>query len=223
MNTEKTIHFIKESKGLKNEIKPQLLVLYLIILLSGMNIASFFQGKNVFGLSITISALIIAANIYYFMLRKKSLKYKLFSSSIVALNCVFPVFCVFCTVFYTKFGFKSLMFRYILPFLIISSLMITANVTLSKKEVRFKARKYAVIPSCILAGAGILIGKKINEALSSRLSENHHFLVIAFLVLLLICLVVPDIFNDLLRYHYFAKLEKMGLVTEDILKPQESN
>jgi len=101
--------------------------------------------------------------------------------------------------------------------------MITANVTLSKKEVRFKARKYAVIPSCILAGAGILIGKKINEALSSRLSENHHFLVIAFLVLLLICLVVPDIFNDLLRYHYFAKLEKIGLVTEDIFKPQESN
>jgi len=106
MNTEKTIHFIEESKALKNEIKPQLLVLYLIILLSGMNIASFFQGKNVFWLSITISALIIAANIYYFMLRKKSLKYKLFSSSIVALNCVFPVFCVFCTVFYTKFGFK---------------------------------------------------------------------------------------------------------------------
>lgn len=221
MNTEKTIQFIKESKGLKNEIKPRLLILYLLSLLAVMNIASLFQGKTVFWLSITISALIIAANIYYFMLRKKSFKYKLFSSAMVALNCVFPVFYVFCTVFYTEFGFKNLMFWYILPFLIITSFLIAVNVALNKKGVRFKAGKYAVIPSYILAGTAILIGRRINEALSTTLSENHHFLVIAFLVLLLICLVVPGFLDDVLRYYCYTKLEKQGLVTEDILKPTE--
>ena len=139
----------------------------------------------------------------------------------VALNCVFPVFYIFCTVFYTKFGLKSLMLRYILPFLIITSFLLTINAVLNKKGVRFKARKAAVIPSCIFAGTAILIGRKMNEEFSSTLSEDNHFLVIAFLVLLLICFVVPGVFDDMLRCRCFTKLEKMGVVTEEILKAEE--
>jgi CDP-diglyceride synthetase len=184
-------------------------------------LASVFQRKTILPVSLMISLLIIAANVYYFMRRKKSLKYKLFSSIIVALNCVFPIFYVFCTVYYTKFGFKSMALQYLLPFLIITFFAVLVNVALNKRSIFRKSRKSTVISGSAFGVLAFLIGRKMNTMLSSALTEDQHFLTVAFLILLLMCVVVSAVFIDMLRYYYFTKLEKQGLVTDDILKAEE--
>jgi hypothetical protein len=94
-------------------------------------------------------------------------------------------------------------------------------VALSKKGAYSKSKKNSLISCCELVVIGVLIGRKINMGISSVLNENQHFWVVAFVVLMLMSFVVPAVFVDVLRYYYFTKLEKMGLVTEDILKPDK--
>ena len=48
-----------------------------------------------------------------------------------------------------------------------------------------------------------------------------HFIVIAISMLFVGCITFSIAVLDLWRYYYYTKLEKMGLVTEEILKPVE--
>ena len=192
--------------------------MFLMIIANAQEVGVVFVN-----ISAIIMLFILVADVWYlFVLLKKALrKHKLFLRPIIFLNCVAPIFYVCSLTFYDIFGFKKLLLYYILPFLAISFVLIIAGFVMFRRTTRKKSVASYSLLCGVLFGFGALISRKTNELMTENLSENAHFLAIAVLVLLANGFTFAVAFFDLLRYYYFTKLEKMGLVTEDILKPKE--
>ena len=180
-------------------------------------------SKALFAISVITSIIVILINIYYFVIRNKSLKYSLISGIVMAVDLIFPFFFLFCISYYETFGLLNFVLLYFLPFLLISFSMFMTNVILIKRKNSGKPKRKTSIAfsGSILAGATIFLSRGINLFLSTTVSENLHFLLIAYIMLLLMCIVFSGSLFDLLCFYYYIKLEKLGLVTEDVLKPEE--
>lgn len=224
MNTEKTIEFIKKSSALKRgQFKMWPCFIMSLFMSFVVCIATESYAKIMFVFSIITSIIVIAVNFWFFVIRKKSLKYNLLLGMVIILDYIFPLFYLICISYYEMFGFKYLVLLFLLPFLITTLLLFWIGIIFMERKmpVKAKTKTFAAILSSISGGLAILISRNVNDFLSITVSENLHFLLIAYPFMLLVGLIFAAVPFDLLRYYYYTKLEKMGLVTEDILKPEQ--
>ncbi len=224
MDINCTIQFIKNSRGLHlnktmfYKIFIVLPIMFLLVIISAQELGGLFVIT-----SAVILLFIFVTDIFYlFTLVKNPLpKYKLFLRPVIFLNCIAPLFYINCLTFYDLFGLKSFLLYYIFPFFVISFAIVAIGFAVISRGIRRKSKDSYSLLCGILSGLSVLISRKTNELMAEKLSENIHFLVIAVLMLLLNCFTLSIVFFELLRYYYYTKLEKMGLVTEDILKPEK--
>lgn len=220
MNTADLIRFIQSSRGLslgnKFLFKTMfcLPVMLLIIFFSGN-----WMGNALKVVSLFVITLILLLNACYFFFsgRKNSVKYKLLIRPVVSMNVVFPLFYACCIKFYDIFGLKRLLLYYVFPIAVLTLFF----VLIAKTKTYSNSKTSSIFPVCFASGITFGIGHRLNSLMSEKLSNTMHFVVIAILMLLSSCFLFSIAVLDLQRYYYFTKLEKQGLVTEDILKAEE--
>ena len=180
MNTEHMIELIKKRRIVKNELKAWM-YFYMVL---GMTFIICFvtesYSKALFAISVITSIIVILINIYYFVIRNKSLKYSLISGIVMAVDLIFPFFFLFCISYYETFGLLNFVLLYFLPFLLISFSMFMTNVILIKRKNSGKPKRKTsiAVSGSILAGATIFLSRGINLFLSTTVSENLHFLLL---------------------------------------------
>jgi fructose-specific phosphotransferase system IIC component len=113
------------------------------------------------------------------------------------------------------------MFYYLLPFFVVFCIFVVVGFMIIRINKERKSTASYSLLCGVLLGMSVLISRKVNEIMVENMSANMHFLVIALLTLLVNGFTTSVMFFDVIRYYYFTKLEKMGLVTEDILKPDK--
>ena len=216
--------FIKNSRGLRLDkmifYKTLIFlpIMFLLVIINAQELGNVFVVVSV----VVLLFILVSDVFYFFAMFKNSLpKYKLLLMPVILSNCVAPLFYICCLIFYNIFGLKSFLLYYFFPFFAISFAFIAVNFGKSLRAIRQKSKASYSLLCGILLGLSVWISRKANKLMAEKMSENAHFVVIAISMLLVGGIAFSIAVLDLWRYYYFTKLEKMGLVTEDILKPDK--
>jgi len=219
VDVNRITQFIQNSRGLRIETKMfykiffVLPVMFLLVFINGEQLGVVFSV-----ISVLVLILIFAVDLcYLFCIRKRTLKYNLLLIPIIVLNTVVPLFYITCLSFYDSFGLRNLMLYYILPFAVLTVFIVLTGISANKRKICRKSQSPVVLSGSAAGAAAFFISHKISKLMATTLSDTVHFIIIAVSMLLLSCFMFSVAFFDLLRYHYFAKLEKKGLVTEETL------
>ena len=223
MDIKSTMQFVKNCRGLHLDNKMFIKMFFVLPLMLSLVLFNGWQYGNIFRIvSLLLSLVVLVLDIWYsFLLSKKALKYKLLFRPIIILNIVVPLFYISCLIFYGTFGLKNFLLYYFLPSFVWTIPAVLVNFLLISGKIKSKSKAKVSFIGCALGGTAVIVSRKMNDVMSAILSEDAHFLIIAFLVLILNCFMFLVTFADAMRFYYYIKLEKLGLVTEDILKPKE--
>ena len=163
--------------------------------------------------------LCVSAVLSFFWLKTGApLKYRLLCSSVSYLNNTLGIFLVLVIIHWSHNTLSPLILLYLAPSAIImTTLMITNAFLLRKKKFIYK-RKTVIAPIVVTVGSTALIRWQFKKVFKETFSiKQQELIVIACLIFLISMLSLGLV--DLQRFYYYNKLEKMVLVTEEILKP----
>ena len=220
MNRSDTIQFITKSRGLLLDGK---FVLKTWICLPVMVFMIYFfgdwQGTLMRAVSLLVILLLLALNLCYFFCpdRKKSLKHRLLIRPVACANIVLPLFYACVIAFYDRFGVINLILLFILPIAVLTALFYLFG----RKKACKKTKAQGALAASVTVATTFFVVRGLNSLMSENLSDMAHFIIIAVSMILVSGLICAIVILDLQRYYYFTKLEKAGLVTEEILKPDE--
>ena len=228
MNTENIIEFIRRGYGLRCANKTNLAQLYGFIFSSVVMLCVGLYIGGYCNVIAAVSCVIGVVHIIFviLLLRKKCpIKYKL----IVGFTTVCWMLC------YLAFLFTIIYFEFYMPengficFFVVLVLIpvfqsLFYSFRLNSPKRLFSKKTSIKNISLSWYGARITLGTLIFSALFEYfgfyIPERTLEIIVIYLPLIFMYVLSFNLL-DLQRYYCYTKLEKMGLVTEDILKPDE--
>ena len=222
MNTENIIEYIRRGVGLKfSKTFFWLEAFSCIVISGGVMMAGMECGGHLafWGIATFVLDIILIFCTMIFIRKKSPLKNKLIVGAIS--SCV--VTCLF-AFFFVSFFENNLVLYYVLMALIPLLLAIFNAFRLNRPTLFFRKKTSIKMISISKVQGQNALGKLILGVIvvcfGNFISEKLFEILLIGTIIFVMCFM-PTGLLDLQRYYYFTKLEKLGLVTEDILKPEE--
>lgn len=226
MNTENIIEFIRRSHALKCTKKSYWAEIFYFLLFSVLMLAAGIGVEGilkVIGVASCVCYIVHTAFVIFLIRKTSPLKNK-FIVGFTSTCCMLCLAAFLFTVFYVIFNMPEKVFGYYFVFLALIPIFLSLFYYFrlnSPKPLFSKKTSIKIVPLFSDRGRmalGTLILGGLYKCFGSFISESV-FEKIVIYALLFIMYALSFNLLDLQRYYYYTKLEKMGLVTEDILKP----
>ena len=229
MNTENIIEYIRRSSTLrwKKSFFWMHLIYMPMVSFGFMMIGKMVGGYcYVSGIGAVVAFVVNFIALIVFLRRSSPIKNKFIVNFTDSCNMFFIV-AFFCTAIHYELNLpeNNLIFLFVLSVFIPVGLAVVYSKLLKRPETVFRKKTKITYDSVshYVAGSAVagrfvvgLIVKEYGHLISER---ALHLAIIDFLMFVMFVMSTSAL--DLQRYYYYTKLEKMGLVTEDILKPEE--
>ena len=222
MNVENEIEFIRRAVALKMTKKQFHTMSFGSIIFFLLGIIFFFVGNHhlIRMLYAGYGVLVLAFIVLCFVLLRKNvhLKYRMILSTMLYVVLTMGLFLMSVYIYHATLS--SVFLLLYLPVPGIAIVMMIVNAILLKKKKKLFEKKAVIAPIAVGFGSTALLRRKVSKTLNENLSEGQMQLLMTCLVLVL-CYGMSLGLIDLQRFYYYNKLEKMGLVTEEILKSDD--
>ncbi len=229
MNTENLIEYIRRSSALRWRKSTFLIELTCLPLLA---FGFMMIGKMVGGLCYAsgigaVISCVINCVAGIILLRKSSPIKNKFITNFTSSCIMFFIFSFFYTAIHYELNLpeKNMIPTFILSVFIPVCLVVLYSLLLKRSESVFRQKRKITYISIshyvtgVAAGGRLLAGLMLNEY-GQLVAERTIYFIIMYIFLFSMFVMSTGVL-DLQRYYYFTKLERLGLVTEEILKADE--